>query len=102
MSYKMFLDDERFPSKEGFVIVRSSQEAIDFVVSEGVPEFISFDHDLGGEDTSMIFINWLITAHLNDLIVFPSNFSYYVHSQNPIGKKNIEGLLESFLNFIKE
>jgi hypothetical protein len=27
---------------------------------------------------------------------------YYVHSQNPVGVKNIEGLMESFLKFIDD
>jgi hypothetical protein len=50
MSYKMFIDDERFPVSDDWVIVRSSQEAIDTVLAKGFPSYISFDHDLGGDD----------------------------------------------------
>lgn len=101
MSYRLFLDDERYPSdkdKLDWVIARSSAEAQAVVESKGTPSFISYDHDLGGEDTSIVFIHWLIERSLNGLCEFPRE--YYVHSQNPIGSKNISGLIESFLQFI--
>lgn len=102
MTYKMFLDDERFPVYSDFKIIRTSQEAIDYVLLNGMPSYISFDHDLGGDDTSMVFVHWIVAATLNNLITIPHDFEYSVHSQNPIGKKNIEGLMDCFLNFIKE
>ena len=91
---KLFIDDERFPVEESWVIVRSSQEAIEWVTKNGLPEFISFDHDLGGEDTSMIFVHWFINYMLDNKI--KDEVPFFVHSQNPIGKRNIEGLLLSF------
>lgn len=94
--YKMFIDDERFPVDDSFVIVRSSSEAIEYVKIHGIPSFISFDHDLGEHDTSIVFINWLIDYVLdND---FAATFEFYVHSQNPVGAENIKGKLNQFLN----
>ena len=92
--YRMFIDDERFPASEDpmTLIVRSSAEAIEVIKKLGVPYFVSYDHDLGGDDTSMIFINWMIDAYLDgELKHFPIN--YYVHSQNPVGARNIKYLL---------
>jgi len=54
MEYNMFIDDERYPPMDGdvWVIVRTSQQAIDWITSNGYPSFISFDHDFDGDDTS--------------------------------------------------
>ena len=98
MTYRMFIDDERSPPRDGntWVIVRSSGEAINYVQDHGVPEFISYDHDLGGDDTSIRFIWWLIDAYLDGRIkTFPVN--YAVHSQNPVGARNIKELLDGFI-----
>lgn len=96
MEYNMFIDDERYPPMDGdvWVIVRTSQQAIDWIASNGYPSFISFDHDLGGDDTSMGLVNWIIEDCLNREINIP--FKWYVHSQNPIGRDNINGKLTSF------
>lgn len=98
MTYRMFIDDERFPPNDGhnWNIVRSSDEAIGCVIMLGVPEFISYDHDLGGDDTSIRFIWWMIDAYLDGRIdTFPVN--YTIHSQNPIGARNIQELLTGFI-----
>lgn len=31
----------------------------------------------------------------------PADFAFFVHSQNPVGKANIEGLLNNYLEFKK-
>jgi hypothetical protein len=97
MSYRLFIDDERMPPDDGttYVIVRNSDEALRTVVDRGLPSFISFDHDLGGDDTAMIFLRYLIDYCLDHGLTL-ADVSYYVHSQNPIGKQNIIGLWESF------
>lgn len=66
------------------------------VISLFVPDFISFDHDLGervpsGYDCAREFVRTIQTKHTE------ATFNYTVHSMNPIGKKNIEAYLESFL-----
>jgi hypothetical protein len=106
VTYRLFIDDERYPpfkDGENWTIARSSEEAIHAVKQFGFPEFISFDHDLGGEDTSMIFINWMIDKTLDmvssdfQMPAFPRK--YYVHSQNPVGVQNIKGLMDSFIAY---
>lgn len=94
--YTLFLDDERFPSDniKGVVIIcRSSREAIDCVIKNGFPWSICFDHDLGGEDTSVIFINWMIDYLLDNNKKLPVDFNYSVHSMNPIGSDRIKSIM---------
>lgn len=98
----LFIDDLRDSSyvnnNNNLTTVRSSREAIDFVSNFGCPDFISFDHDLGGDDTAMIFVKWLIEKDMdNNGEIIPSNFSFNVHSQNPVGKQNIESYINGYL-----
>jgi hypothetical protein len=97
MTFKLFIDDERFPVDESFVIARTSQEAIQLVRSRGMPSEISFDHDLGGEDTAMVFLRWLTDQLIDGAVAFPDNFQFSVHSQNSVGVQNIQGLMAGLL-----
>jgi hypothetical protein len=99
--YRLFIDDERFPVDDAYVIVRSSKDAIDIVRDRGMPTDISFDHDLGyadgGDDTTMVFLNWLTEELIKGRQAFPRGFIYSVHSQNNVGVKNIHGLMQNLL-----
>lgn len=95
----LFLDDIREPPV-GYHLVRSSKDAVEFVIRNGMPEFISFDHDLGGDDTAMNFVNWIIDSVLNKELMLPRNFSFTVHSANPVGKINIQSKLNNFIKFV--
>ena len=104
MTYKIFLDDERFPPDEKeFHIARTSEQCIGLMQENDCPEYISFDHDLGGEDTAMRVVRWMIEQDIQHMLAglrfIPENFTFYVHSQNPIGAANITGLLNSYLQF---
>jgi len=101
--WKMFIDDERFPVNDDFVIVRSVLEAKEEINKRGVPSFISFDHDLGDNvPTGFDLAKWLVEKDLDSNGAFlDKDFSFYVHSANPVGKKNIEGLLEQYLSIRK-
>lgn len=99
MTWKLFIDDERFPITDDWQIARSSQEAIDMVQANGMPAEIAFDHDLGGDDTSMKFIWWFIDAYYDGLLLI-GDLSYTIHSQNSVGVKNIRGLMDGFLKDI--
>ena len=104
MTYKIFLDDERFPPEgQDFVIVRTSEQCIGWMKEYDCPEYISFDHDLGGDDTAMKVVHWIIEQDIRERLAgftfIPENFTFYVHSQNPIGAKNITELLNSYLQF---
>jgi hypothetical protein len=89
MSYKLYIDDVR-PCPDGFILAKSSREAITIVELRGLPEYISFDHDLGEDDSSMVFLKWL-----SNYIDNPS-FNYTVHSANPVGRDNIISFIESW------
>ena len=103
MSYNLFIDDLREVSyisnivspfvESDWKVCRTSSDAISCVIEHGIPEFISFDHDLGEEDTVMVFLKkWTVLFPLNK---FPD---YYIHSSNPVGKENIESFVRSFNN----
>jgi hypothetical protein len=100
----MYLDDIRTPAvPEDWIIVRSSQQAIEYVQQYGMPASASFDHDLGGEDTTMIFLKWLVEMDMHEPYKFiPKDFCYTVHSANPVGKENIKGYLNSYIKFRNE
>lgn len=121
MTWNLFLDDERNPSdvtwapwqvqekyrNEEWVICRSYADAMVEIINNGFPKYISFDHDLGHEDDK--YSGFYLAKQLveNDIISgnkesreaykFAPDFAYYVHSKNPIGKANIEGLLNNYM-----
>ena len=99
---RIYIDDERTPKTNFDKVLRTSQEAIDFIKTNGCPEYISFDHDLGGEDTSIPVVDFIIDSDLNLKGEFiPKNFEFNVHSANPVGAKNIAGKLSRYLDFRK-
>jgi hypothetical protein len=57
MGYKLFLDDLRtvqmvYPDRQegDFVIVRTYESFVQCITDWGLPEFISFDNDLGEDE----------------------------------------------------
>lgn len=120
---KLFLDDIRVPydvfkmtinpifeNNEDWAIVRDYHQFVNYITKFGLPDFISFDHDLSYdhyleenqsdieygsliEKTGYDASKWLVNyCEENDLLL-PE---FYVHSANPVGKKNIECYLENF------
>ena len=75
------------------------------ILNRGFPKFVSFDHDLdhdkytGYELAKQLVENDIISGDKESRreYKFSDDFDYYVHSQNPIGKANIEGLLNNYL-----
>ena len=103
MVWKLFLDDERNPVRDDWVVCRSLSEVATVCRLQGLPNYASFDHDLGPgvevdcfENTGMGVVRWMIESCMNDEFAWPQDFSWYVHSQNPVGVKNINRLLESW------
>jgi hypothetical protein len=118
----LFLDDIRMPADVTWIcipdvkweIVRSYNEAVQWVIDNGYPNFISFDHDLGYEeyntDASGIivvtnskeeksgydFAKFLVEHDLNTHSM-PVDFNYIVHSMNPIGAASISNLLKGYI-----
>lgn len=103
--WKLYIDDLRTPVDESFVIARTLKEAQELVVMYGVPMFISFDHDLGmGDDGEILpsgydFTKWLVEMDMEGTIMIPRGFDFKVHSQNPVGAKNIAHYLRNYLDF---
>lgn len=104
--WNLFIDDERFPPNDGknWVICRTKMQVISAIFSNNktVANYISFDHDLGeNEATGYDIAKWIVENDMEGVIAIPDNFQFYVHSQNPIGKKNIESYLNNYLKLKK-
>lgn len=98
----LFIDDERYPVPFGSMYIsRTMVEVKELMKTEKfLPAFISFDHDLGEyQPSGMDIAKWLIDQELENNYVFPPEFTHYVHSQNPVGRDNINGLFKSFWKF---
>lgn len=101
---KLYIDDIRIPETDDFVVLRSYAEAVGWLRKNGCPEYISFDHDLGSNDglDGIDIAKWMVNRDLNmDGNFISDNFAFRVHSANPIGASNIEGLLNNYLEHKK-
>jgi hypothetical protein len=101
----LFLDDERFPPDTPlpWEIVRSYNEAVAYVKENGIPGFISFDHDIQSEpENGYTFSKWLVEQDLDGTHCFPDNFDFEVHSANPVGAENIRQYLNLYLSHRKK
>jgi hypothetical protein len=124
--YNLFLDDFRVPKdafnythdtdflKLEWVIVRSYKEFVEEITERynfdgSFPGMIAFDHDLDDvhyehtsgnipyedmkEKTGYHCASWLVDFCMDRSLQLPE---YKVHSMNPAGKDNIQGLLSNF------
>ena len=108
--WKLYLDDLRDPSHtygEAFVrgeveaefapalwvVARSTEEAKKLVLDRGMPEVMSLDHDLGGQDRAMDFLVWLAREYWDGSQPIPM---VVVHSANPIGSENLRSFADSW------
>lgn len=92
-----FLDDEREPVAKNniiWVIFRDGESLISMLDMVGLPDGISFDHDLGEDRMSGHDVAKEILARVVDQqLVVPVEFEFDVHSQNPIGANNIRNTM---------
>lgn len=101
--WKLYLDDIRHPADTNYVVARTVEQAQQLIEQYGMPEHISFDHDLGVDEMGNIipsgydFAKWLVEMDMNGEITLPTNFTFEVHSQNPVGAENIRAYLSSYL-----
>lgn len=122
MGYKLFLDDKRNPVhcvsymqhrigrknpiylENGWVICRNYKSFVSTIEEMGLPDFVSFDHDLADEHyrnylssgevdysdyvekTGYEAAKWLVNYCLDHKLELPE---YAVHSDNPVGAGNI-------------
>ena len=110
MGYKLFLDDLRsvqmvYPqAQEGdFVVVRTYASFVQCIRGQGLPEFISFDNDLGEDERGNLLedgyaaAKWLVYESGLDL----RSLRFKVHSANPVARVQIESLLNNYLAFLR-
>jgi hypothetical protein len=110
----------RVPKEKGVVEwVLNYEQFTQWIEKFGLPEIISFDHDLADEHytpkeywhnyqvskdyqdaqnyqekTGMDCAKWLVDYCMDNNAQLPK---FYVHSANPVGADNIRGLLRSYL-----
>jgi len=126
---RLFLDDFRNPIDctqymyqrgvdckiyhERWFVVKNYKQFIHWITKNGLPDIISFDHDLADEHYGVDYQDWEINSS-DDLQVpetgmdcakWLTNYcidnntklpEFYVHSMNPVGRENIQKYLESF------
>jgi hypothetical protein len=102
--WTLFLDDIRFPEsvklvgpKSKVIICRSFDDAVWSINNYGMPDFISFDHDLGEGKTGYDFAKWLGDYIMDNNMKIDSWFTYQVHSANPVGAKNIDEYMKNLI-----
>lgn len=88
---KLWIDDLR-PAPKGFDWAKTSQEAIDMIQANPPYEHISFDHDLGGEDTTRRVVLWL--CYNEEKWCKTAS----VHSMNSIGREWLTGMIQRYGN----
>lgn len=120
---RLFLDDLRTvnmvypnPNLNEWVVVRDFYQFVNYINKYGLPDYISFDHDLGMEHTRWYFENgghenppnpsvaefkektgydaakWLVDYCVEKGQPLPL---WHVHSHNPIGANNIRTYLKN-------
>ena len=98
MNIKLWIDDIRTPPDETWDWVTTSDAAIAFMKmwkDDGLSSYytfdeVSFDHDLGGDDTSRAVVIWMIENNVR--------FNKYnVHSANPVGAEWLNGMIKRYL-----
>ena len=86
-----------------FVLVRSFAEFKDYIIQYGLPDFISFDNDLGLDSNGELApdgfhaTKWLVYESGFNLI----NLKFKVHSANPIASVQIKSLLDNYIRHLK-
>lgn len=87
---KLWIDDER-PAPFGWMPAKNSEDAIWCLRTFDI-NTISFDHDLGGDDTTRKVVMWLCDPEQDWLGVEIC----YVHTANPVGREWLTGMIERY------
>ncbi len=105
---KLYLDDVRNPNGDGWIIVRDYDQFVNWITENGLPDEISFDHDLATihynsdtwtegfqyhEKTGYDAAKWLCQYCWTNGLPIPT---WNVHSANPVGRDNIIQLIQNF------
>jgi len=119
--YSLYLDDFRDPIDSSYyrsesvyaelqwVVVRCYDEFVKTVQEIGIPETVSFDHDLADghyahqskidynrfiEKTGFHCAEWLINHCIDNELKLPQTI--LIHSMNPAGSLNIKSLFDTY------
>lgn len=97
---KMWLDDIRTPPTSEWVWAKTYEDAVSLIEENGLPEHISFDHDLGDSEakTGYDLAKWIVNADLDGKIDISSTWTYTLHTANPVGRENIRSLLDNYMS----
>ena len=111
MKKKLFLDDLRTidmvydaSQEKEFDIVRTYEAFVSYVQKNGLPDFISFDNDLGLDKNGEVALDgyaaakWLVYESGLDL----TSLQFKVHSANPVAAEQIKGLLTNYIDFLNK
>lgn len=103
---KLFLDDLRTidmvydkTHEDDFVIVRTYRAFVAYIQENGLPNYISFDNDLGLDTNGEVApdgyacAKWLFYESELDL----RQLDFYVHSANPVAADQIKSLLTNYI-----
>lgn len=112
--YGFFLDDERVVEDVTWLLLPDDVEWVCFARPEDMMFAVintpldaigcySFDHDLqsfkgGVEQTGYDVLKWLLGFYMDRKVKIPPTF---FHTQNPVGKKNMESYLENYRMIIE-
>lgn len=110
MKKKLFLDDIRTidmvydkAMESEFDIVRNYNDFVNYITKNGLPDFISFDNDLGLDENDEVApdgyaaAKWLVFDSGLDL----RNLKFFVHSANPVAAQQIQSLLDNYIEYLK-
>lgn len=102
--WKLFLDDVRNPKGNGYIVARTVEEAKQLFKKKGFPSHMSLDHDLGEDKkgnllpTGYDFVKWITKEYQDKKL---PEFTFNIHSANPVGVDNMKSLLNNFIKFKK-
>ena len=99
LSTILWLDDLRDPKDhiqgDNIHWVKNYKQFIKWIELNGLPDIISFDHDLGGEKsrTGADALRWMLNFIIDNNLNLPH---IKLHTANPIGRQNMESLINSY------
>lgn len=93
LSGKKLMIDDQVVLKErvllsGWFNLATYEATINYFTTKGIPEFITFDNDLGEPKEGIDIVNWLIEKDL-DFNFLNHPFKFNIHSKNPVANNTM-------------
>jgi hypothetical protein len=109
MKTLLWIDDARNPLENDWLVfspigkdvdvvwVKSYDEFVDYLTrADRLPDAICFDHDLGDGKSGYDCAKYLVEFCMDRGLKLPK---WNCQSANPVGRENIDGLLNNYLKF---